>query len=126
MPEVSIDKLFEEFEGDLDFEAEYILSEVAEKLSTAIRSWRESRGLSQQELAEKLGTQQSRVSKLEDPDYGRYTMSTLAKIAVVLKVKLEVNLVPDSSESVIMPSSKNVPNPKTYESAQYTFKIAAA
>ncbi|MCA9925188.1 MAG: helix-turn-helix domain-containing protein [Anaerolineales bacterium] len=55
---------------------------VLEGLSL-IRAWREYKGLSQQEVAEKLGISQSAYSQMEKPD-ANLRKSTLAKLATAL------------------------------------------
>lgn len=102
MPESSIDTLFEPIEHDLEFQAHYLLGQKAEKLAIAIKAWREARGLSQKELARKLQTQQSRVSKLEDPAYARYNLATLAKVAIVLDIDLSIEFRPRPNCSLIV------------------------
>jgi len=74
------------------FAAEYIYSRIPLK----IRAMRERRGLSQQDLGRLAGVKQEWVSKLEDPNYGRLTLSTLLKIASAFDVGLNVDFVPFS------------------------------
>lgn len=50
-----------------------------------IRAWREYKGLSQQEVAEKMGVSQSAYSQMEKPD-ARLRKSTLEKIAEALEL----------------------------------------
>ena len=51
-------------------------------------------GLTQQELAEAIGTTQSVISQLEDADYEGHSLSMLRRIADALHLKLRVELVP--------------------------------
>jgi transcriptional regulator with XRE-family HTH domain len=74
------------------FAAEYIYSRIPLK----IRAMRERRRLSQQELGHLAGVKQEWVSKLEDPNYGRLTLSTLLKVASAFDVGLNVDFVPFS------------------------------
>ena len=46
-----------------------------------VRVMRLRRGWTQKELAERAGMSQPRLSKIEDTDYGRVTISTLLKLA---------------------------------------------
>ena len=55
---------------------------------------REARGWSQDDLGEKAGMAQGRVSKLEDPDYSGVTLKTLKRIGEALDVALLVEYVP--------------------------------
>jgi len=51
-------------------------------------------GLSQAELAEKLGTKQSVVSRLEDADYEGHSLNMLQRIAAALGQCLEIRFSP--------------------------------
>jgi ribosome-binding protein aMBF1 (putative translation factor) len=51
-------------------------------------------GLSQTELAEKLGTRQSVISRLEDADYEGHSLSMLQRIAAALGRCLEIRFLP--------------------------------
>jgi transcriptional regulator with XRE-family HTH domain len=74
------------------FAAEYIYSRIPLK----IRAMRERRRLSQQELGRLAGVKQEWISKLEDPNYGRLTLSTLLRVASAFDVGLNVDFVPFS------------------------------
>jgi ribosome-binding protein aMBF1 (putative translation factor) len=51
-------------------------------------------GLTQQELANRIGTKQSVIARLEDADYEGHSLSMLQKIACVLNRRVEINLMP--------------------------------
>lgn len=55
-----------------------------------------ARGLTQAQLAARLGCKQADISRLEREDYDGYTISTLEKIASILNADLELNLIPAS------------------------------
>jgi transcriptional regulator with XRE-family HTH domain len=74
------------------FTAEHIYSRIPLK----IRALREGRGLSQKNLGERIGMAQTWVSKLEDPNYGKLTLSTLLRLASAFDVGLEIDFVPFS------------------------------
>ena len=54
-------------------------------------------GLSQKQLAGKINTTQSVISRLEEADYSGYSLTKLRKIANALNCRIEVNFVPDTS-----------------------------
>ena len=58
-----------------------------------IRINREERGMTQSALAELMGTKQSAISKLEDPEGGDVLVSTLLKAAHAFDCALVVRLV---------------------------------
>jgi len=59
-----------------------------------IRLLRTQRNLSQTELAKLLETQQTAISRLEDPSYGKYSVNTLLDLARTFDVALSVEFVP--------------------------------
>lgn len=62
------------------------------RLAMEIRALREARGLSQRELAERVGTTQSAIARLEGGNISP-SLPTLDKIAEALDVELSVGLV---------------------------------
>jgi ribosome-binding protein aMBF1 (putative translation factor) len=48
------------------------------------------RGLTQKELADRIGTKQSAIARLEDADYDGHSLSMLQKIAGALNQKVEI------------------------------------
>lgn len=63
-------------------------------LAMQIHEARTSAGISQKQLAERAGTQQSVISRLEDSDYDGHSLSMLKRIARALDCKLRVELFP--------------------------------
>jgi ribosome-binding protein aMBF1 (putative translation factor) len=51
---------------------------------------RNKAGLSQAELAERIGTKQSVISRLEDPDYEGHSLNMLHRIAAALGQRIEI------------------------------------
>jgi HTH-type transcriptional regulator / antitoxin HipB len=62
------------------------------RLAMEIRALREARGLSQRELAERVGTTQSAIARLEGGNISP-SLPTLDKIAEALDAELSVGLV---------------------------------
>jgi ribosome-binding protein aMBF1 (putative translation factor) len=62
------------------------------KIARQIFDLRTRAGLSQKELAERVRTTQSVISRLEDADYEGHSLSMLQRIAEVLGARLEVDL----------------------------------
>ena len=50
-------------------------------------------GLTQQQLADRIGTKQPVIARLEDADYEGHSVSMLQKIAIALNQRLEIHLV---------------------------------
>lgn len=59
-------------------------------LAQKIREMREAAGLTQKQLADKIGTKQSGIARLEDPDYENYSLATLKKIAQLFQKELVI------------------------------------
>ena len=78
------------------------LEKEREKADIASRIYelRSTRGLSQQELAEVVGTTQSVISRLEDAKYGGHSLRMLHKIARALHCRVKVELVPMDSVDI--------------------------
>jgi ribosome-binding protein aMBF1 (putative translation factor) len=55
---------------------------------------RTAAGLTQQQLADRIGTQQSVIARLEDADYEGHSLSMLHRIAEALNKKVEIQLTP--------------------------------
>jgi transcriptional regulator with XRE-family HTH domain len=69
-----------------------------------IRSMREKEGWSQEELAQKTGMGQARISLLENPNYQNLSLKTLKRIANVFDVALVVRFEPFSRLFAIIDS----------------------
>jgi ribosome-binding protein aMBF1 (putative translation factor) len=63
------------------------------RLAACLREMREGAGISQTELAKRIGTTASVISRLEDPDYEGHSLKTLQRIAMALGMGMELSLV---------------------------------
>lgn len=72
------------------FEEELANREVASR----IYRLREEAGLSQAELARRVGTTQSVISRLEDADYEGHSLAMLNRIAAAVERRVEIRFVP--------------------------------
>ena len=61
------------------------------RLAHQIAGLREKCGLTQAQLADKVGTTQAGISRLENPEYRNYSLTTLEKVAAIGtdRIKLE-------------------------------------
>jgi ribosome-binding protein aMBF1 (putative translation factor) len=84
----------EDVERKASLEQERVSAEVAR----TICELREQAGLSQRELAEKVGTTQSVISRLEDSDYEGHSLSMLSRIAKALNQQVQVVMQPKDPE----------------------------
>ena len=60
------------------------------KVAQMIYDARQSAGLSQAQLAERIGTKQGVISRLEDSDYEGHSLSMLLKIAAALGKQIQI------------------------------------
>ena len=72
------------------FEEEVANREVAQR----IYELREQAGLSQTELAKRVGTTQSVISRLEDADYEGHSLAMLNRIAAAVERRVEIRFLP--------------------------------
>jgi transcriptional regulator with XRE-family HTH domain len=72
---------------------EYLAGQTRVKIAHQIRALRNQRGWSQGLLGEKLGKPQSNISRLEDVEVGKYTLTTLLELASAFDVGLLVEFV---------------------------------
>ncbi len=91
----ALEYAFDEFIGDdperlASYEEEVVAIDVAKTL----HGLRTGAGLSQRELAKKVGTTASAICRLEDADYEGHSLSMLRRIAAALGRRVEIRFVP--------------------------------
>ena len=64
------------------------------RVAAMIYQIRTDSGLSQKELADKVGTTQSVISRLEDADYDGHSLNMLDRVALALGHKIRIEAVP--------------------------------
>jgi ribosome-binding protein aMBF1 (putative translation factor) len=62
------------------------------RLAEQIAAMRQKRGWTQGDLAHRVGTTQSGIARLENPNYRNYSLKMLEKVATVLSARLVVGL----------------------------------
>ena len=83
--------------GDAEYRRAYLLASIEQGIAWQIKTNRTARALSQADLADALGVEQSAVSQLEDPAYGGHTVDTLIKLAEAFDCALSLKFVPFSA-----------------------------
>lgn len=99
----------------------YVEAELVNGLAHQIRIIRQERGWTQKQLAEKLETTQTTVSRLEDPSYGRYTIRTLLALGRVFDVAFFVRYLPFSK---FLPATWDT-RPENFEAAAYEDEVSS-
>jgi len=78
-----------------EFDAAYAATKLALEVGEQVRDARETAGLSQRELAARMGTSQAAIARLEAGGVGA-TLTTLQKVATALQLEVSVLLRPAS------------------------------
>jgi transcriptional regulator with XRE-family HTH domain len=75
---------------DLDYRYAYAEDFLNTLVATQIKVLREQRNLTQQELADLIGTKQAGISRLENVNYSAWKTQTLRKLARAFGVRLRI------------------------------------
>ncbi len=81
---------------DKEYRDLFVSEQIDTGVAFQIRALRKDRGWSQSELAERVGMTQEGVSRLENPDYGKFTYKTLKRLASAFDVALVARFEPFS------------------------------
>ncbi len=123
------DLLKDEFK-DREFKKSFYKGLEKTRIAIEITAARERRRLSQKELADMVGSSQSAIARLENPDYNGYSIRTLRKIAEALDLQLTVSL-EERAEQLVERGQGRVTKiyvvtnwPKKEKGYQYDFEMA--
>jgi len=75
---------------DTEFQQEWDATQPFRQVASEITRVRCENGLTQRELAERIGTSVSAISRIESLNYGKVSLNTLVKIANTLNLQLEI------------------------------------
>src|SRR5256885_1042650 len=81
---------------DHEYRRHFVDERVRSSMALQIRALREQRKMSQKELGQAIDMAQTWVSKLENPDYGKMSVSTLLRLAAAFDTDLEIKFRPFS------------------------------
>lgn len=93
---ISKDGLWSRFRRGREVRSKFVESTLNKCLALQIRAMRDQEGWSQQELAQYVGMNQNAISRLENPRYGKATLTTLKRLARVFDVAILIQFVPFS------------------------------
>lgn len=79
--------------ADAEYRQAYAQAAVEQGIAWQVRVNRERRNLTQAELALRIGTRQSAISRMEDPEYGAHSLQQLVKVAHAFDCALLVKFV---------------------------------
>ncbi len=80
--------------GDAKREEAYEEAVVNAEIARKIFELRTKAGLTQKELADRVGTSKSAICRLEDADYEGHSLSMLKRIAEALDKRVEIRFLP--------------------------------
>jgi len=86
-----------------EYEEALVSADVAQK----IYDLRTTAGLSQRELAKRVGTSASAICRLEDADYEGHSLAMLRRIAAALDSSVEIRFVPGKGPSAVNRKTKS-------------------
>ena len=99
----NFDRYLEEQLKDPVFVQRYQKAGEAWDVALQLAALRKNAGLSQRELARKVGTTQQQISRIESPSYEGHSLSMLRRAAEVLgaKVHVEIQRINHSVQSAV-------------------------
>lgn len=91
------EKLISELQSP-EYRRAFVEAHATDTVAFQLRAMRKAQELDQSDVAEKLGNRklQPMISRYENPDYGKYSITTLLELAAVFDVALAVRFVPFS------------------------------
>lgn len=87
-------KLKDQWLRDAEVQKEYEALKAEFHLAEKIIKARAKAKMTQAELARRIGTKSTAISRLEPPNYGKASISMLKKVAHALGCELQIRLVP--------------------------------
>ena len=101
--QTNFDRYLQDQLRDPDFAARFKKAGEAWDLAIKLAGLRKEAGLSQKELARRVGTSQQQISRLESPSYEGHSLSMIRRVAEALgcTVRVEVERVKQSSKPAI-------------------------
>lgn len=86
--------LVKKLQDDKEFRKGFFRSQAEDEIAMSIRALREMRNKRQIDLAKESGMLQSAVSRIEQADYGNWSLKTLFRVADALDARLRIVIDP--------------------------------
>jgi transcriptional regulator with XRE-family HTH domain len=90
----NFDEYLERQLRDPDFVGRFDKAGKGWEIAVQLAALREEQGLSQKELAQRVGTTQQQISRLESPSYEGHSLSMLRRVADALGAQVNVTIDP--------------------------------
>ena len=94
MERTQFDRYLDQQMSDPGFAARFREAGEAWDVAVKLAALREQAGLTQSELARKVGTSQQQISRLESPSYEGHSLSMLRRVADALGTQIHVSIDP--------------------------------
>ena len=91
---------------DPDFEEKFRNSNEAWSVAIQLASLRKKSGLSQKEVAKRVGSSQQQISRLESPSYGGHSLSMLRRVADVFGATIHVEIQGKKQQNPVVAEAK--------------------
>ena len=88
----NFDRYLEDQLKDPDFAARFRRAGEAWDVAIQLAALRKESGMSQKELARRVGTSQQQISRLESPSYEGHSLSMIRRVAEVLGATVRVQI----------------------------------
>jgi transcriptional regulator with XRE-family HTH domain len=98
----NFDQYLDEHLKDSAFAKRFAEAGEAWEVALQLAALREEAGLSQKELAKKVGTSQQQISRLQSPSYERHSLSMLRRVAEALGATIRVTLASHSAKGALI------------------------
>jgi transcriptional regulator with XRE-family HTH domain len=98
----NFDLYLEEQLKDADFAERFKKAGEAWEIALQLAALRKKSGLSQKELARRVGTSQQQISRLESPSYEGHSLSMLRRVAEVLGATVHVEIERKKHQTALM------------------------
>lgn len=89
----NFDRYLERKRADPEFVERFAAADRAWDIALQLAALRHARGLTQQQVADLLGTKQQAIARLEDPHYAGHSLSMVRRYAEALGASLDVTIV---------------------------------
>lgn len=99
MTRTNFDRFLEQELQDSDFREQFEQAGRAWEVALQLVALRKARGLTQQQVAEMLGTRQQAIARLENPAYAGHSLTMLRRYVEALGATLDLTIVPNEAAS---------------------------
>src|SRR5512136_1970628 len=96
----NFDRYLEQQLKDPEFTERFKKAGEAWDVALKLASLRKASGLSQKELAKRVGTSQQQISRLESPSYEGHSLSMLRRVAGILGATIHVEIQAQTSRKL--------------------------